>query len=248
MYITASGLLRCHVGQSERPASGTRAALNLPSSFINSGVRRASGRMSRIPRLRRSRDGVNAGGPMCLVKSGAGNFGPGTLELFQQMVQLIEQAVSLDENDIECHRIMCRIALTQGKFAKSEYHLERALALNPNDAPLKHYPPENYVIGALSDLGTLVLVKPTTVVKWHRTGFRTYWRQRSRGPGRPETSDQIRDLIRLLSKPIDHWCSSLSPCNIKMRKETRADRIVITPLRVWGKPRKIAAFSFHNFE
>jgi hypothetical protein len=33
-----------------------------------------------------------------------------------------------------------------------------------------------------------------------------------------------------------------------MRKETRADRIVITPPRVWRKPRKIAAFSFHNFE
>jgi hypothetical protein len=164
--ITASGLLRCHVGQSERPASGTRAALNLPSSFINSGVRRASGRMSRIP-------SANAGRPVCLVKSGAANFGPGTLELFQQMVQLIEQAVSLDENDIECRRIMCRIALIQGKFAKSQYHLERALALNPNDARLKHYPPENYVIGALSNLGTLVLVKPTTVVKWHRTGFRT---------------------------------------------------------------------------
>jgi hypothetical protein len=41
-------------------------------------------------------------------------------------------------------------------------------------------------------------VKPTTVVKWHRTGFRTYWRQRSPGPGRPKTSDEIRDLIRLL--------------------------------------------------
>jgi hypothetical protein len=71
-----------------------------------------------------------------LVKSRAANFGSGTPELFQQMVQLVEQAVSLDENDIECHRIMCRIALIQGKFANSEYHLERALALNPNDARL----------------------------------------------------------------------------------------------------------------
>jgi adenylate cyclase len=52
------------------------------------------------------------------------------------MVQLVERAASLDENDTECHRIMCRIALIQAKFAKSEYHSERALALNPNDPRL----------------------------------------------------------------------------------------------------------------
>ena len=32
----------------------------------------------------------------------------------------------------------------------------------------------------------LVIVKPNTVVRWHRKGFRLYWRWRSkRGPGRP---------------------------------------------------------------
>jgi adenylate cyclase len=52
------------------------------------------------------------------------------------MVQLVEHAASLDENDTECHRIMCRIALIEAKYAKSNYHLERALALNPNDPRL----------------------------------------------------------------------------------------------------------------
>jgi hypothetical protein len=33
-------------------------------------------------------------------------------------------------------------------------------------------------------LGAMVLVKPATVVKWHRQGFRIYWRWRSRYPGR----------------------------------------------------------------
>jgi len=44
--------------------------------------------------------------------------------------------MSIDENDTECHRIMCRIALIQGQFAKSEHHLECAVALNPNDPRL----------------------------------------------------------------------------------------------------------------
>src|SRR5437899_3870722 len=42
----------------------------------------------------------------------------------------------------------------------------------------------------------LVIVKPDTVVGWHRAGFRLYWRWRSRPRGgRPKISSEIRDLI-----------------------------------------------------
>src|ERR1700730_3217096 len=37
-------------------------------------------------------------------------------------------------------------------------------------------------------LDTMVLVKPATVVQWHRKGFRLYWRRRSRPLGRPKKS------------------------------------------------------------
>jgi adenylate cyclase len=63
-------------------------------------------------------------------------FQPRTPERMQQSIQIVERALSIDENDTECHRIMCRIALMQGQFAKSEHHLERALALTPNDPRL----------------------------------------------------------------------------------------------------------------
>jgi hypothetical protein len=40
-------------------------------------------------------------------------------------------------------------------------------------------------------------------VKWQRKGLRIYWRRRSRCPGRPKTSAEIRDLIlRRYRKPI----------------------------------------------
>src|SRR5229473_2885972 len=47
-------------------------------------------------------------------------------------------------------------------------------------------------------LHAMVLVKPATVVHWHRSGFRLYWRWRSRlrQIGRPKTSTEIRQLIR----------------------------------------------------
>ena len=54
-------------------------------------------------------------------------------------------------------------------------------------------------------LHAMVLVKPTTVVQWHRQGFRLYWRRRSRHLGRPRLSREIRDLIRTMSQANPLW-------------------------------------------
>src|SRR6202165_1748569 len=54
-------------------------------------------------------------------------------------------------------------------------------------------------------LDALVLVKPATVIDWHRKGFRLYWRRRSRHLGRPRTSREIRDLIRQMSQANPLW-------------------------------------------
>ena len=40
-------------------------------------------------------------------------------------------------------------------------------------------------------LNAMVLVKPATVVQWHRKGVRVYWRWRSRRLGRPKMSTEI---------------------------------------------------------
>jgi len=42
-------------------------------------------------------------------------------------------------------------------------------------------------------------------VEWHRKGFRFYWRWRSRRPGRPRISPEIRDLIRRMSRANPLW-------------------------------------------
>jgi hypothetical protein len=45
------------------------------------------------------------------------------------------------------------------------------------------------------------VVQPATILRWHRAGFRTYWRWKSRGPsGRPRIERELRDLIRQMSK------------------------------------------------
>src|ERR1700681_664105 len=53
-------------------------------------------------------------------------------------------------------------------------------------------------------LDAMVLVKPATVVQWHRQGFRLYWRWRSRS-GRPSIDHEVRDLIRQMNSANPLW-------------------------------------------
>src|SRR5215471_1612152 len=80
-------------------------------------------------------------------------------------------------------------------------------------------------------IDAMVLVKPATVIAWHRQGFRFYWRWRSRGPGRPRISPDIRDLIRRMSNANPLWGAprihgellklGLSSCVAVMRNDIR---------------------------
>src|SRR5262252_678968 len=53
----------------------------------------------------------------------------------------------------------------------------------------------------------LIIVKPETVINWHRQGFRWYWTWRIRHgkPGRPLVPKNTRDLIRTLSRENPIW-------------------------------------------
>jgi hypothetical protein len=55
-------------------------------------------------------------------------------------------------------------------------------------------------------LNTLVIVKPETVIRWHRAGFRLFWRWKSRSRGgRPKVPLEIRQLIRDMSLANPLW-------------------------------------------
>ena len=52
----------------------------------------------------------------------------------------------------------------------------------------------------------LVIVKPETVIGWHRAGFRLHWLWRSRPHGgRPRITGEIRVLIRRLAQENPDW-------------------------------------------
>lgn len=55
-------------------------------------------------------------------------------------------------------------------------------------------------------LDALKIVRPETVIRWHRAGFRAYWRWKSRPrSGRPKTPLEIRQLVREISLANPLW-------------------------------------------
>src|SRR5262245_457056 len=50
------------------------------------------------------------------------------------------------------------------------------------------------------------VVKPETILRWHRSGFKAFWRWKSRHrAGRPKIDHELRDLIRQMSKENPLW-------------------------------------------
>lgn len=55
-------------------------------------------------------------------------------------------------------------------------------------------------------VGLARVVQPETILRWHRAGFRRYWRWKSRKmAGRPRIAQEIRDLIRRMSLENPLW-------------------------------------------
>ena len=57
-----------------------------------------------------------------------------------------------------------------------------------------------------SIIGVLQIIRPETLIRWHRAGFRSYWRWRSRNRGgRPQIDAELRALIAQMSVENPLW-------------------------------------------
>src|SRR2546422_2820750 len=57
-----------------------------------------------------------------------------------------------------------------------------------------------------SVLQAITIIRPETLVRWHRSGFRRYWRWKSRSlGGRPKITPDLRALIRRMSADNPLW-------------------------------------------
>src|SRR6266699_1090118 len=80
---------------------------------------------------------------------------------------------------------------------------------SPRRAPFSLY--DRLILGCVCRLfpkvyDALAIVRPDTVIRWHRAGFRSYWRWKSRHRcGRPTVPLEIRRLIRQMSIARTHY-------------------------------------------
>ena len=89
-------------------------------------------------------------------------FGDNKEEIFAQNVEAVEKALSLDENNFECHWIMCEVRMMVDRLEDAELHHQRAFDLNSNDPR---------VVAQRSELLTW-LGRPLEGVDWARQAMR----------------------------------------------------------------------------
>jgi len=55
-------------------------------------------------------------------------------------------------------------------------------------------------------VGLAQVIQPETILRWHRIGFRVFWRWKSRSrAGRPKVDPELRNLIRRMSRENPLW-------------------------------------------
>ena len=92
----------------------------------------------------------------------------------------------------------------------------------------------------------LTFVTPDTVVRWHRQGWRLFWRfkSRSRG-GRPHLSSEVRDLIATMSRENRLWGTE------RIRGELLKLGIVVSNRSIrryrWRRPRRQPSQTWRTF-
>jgi transposase InsO family protein len=85
----------------------------------------------------------------------------------------------------------------------------------------------------------LVVVQPQTLVRWHRQGFRLFWRWKSR-PGRPPIPVELRQLIREMAVSDPSWSEERIANELLLKLVIRVSPRTVRkymPLRPLGNPR-----------
>jgi hypothetical protein len=120
-----------------------------------------------------------------------------------------------------------------------------------------------------SILQVLTIIQPETLVRWHRAGFRCYWRWKSRPlGGRPPIETELRHLIRRMSienslwgaprihgellklgfevaqSSVAKWCIPQRPRRIRRRRITSPHSF--DALRNWGERGMANALAAQN--
>ena len=92
----------------------------------------------------------------------------------------------------------------------------------------------------------LTLVAPETVMRWHRQGWRLFWRWKSRSRGgRPHLDAEVRELIATMSRENPLWGTE------RIRGELLKLGIIVSNRSIrrsrWPRPSRPSSQTWHTF-
>jgi hypothetical protein len=108
-------------------------------------------------------------------------------------------------------RLLVLVSRSRRALVAENLFLRKQLALFRERKVKQHRPNDStrlvmVILGRMfSWRGALVNVKPDTFLRWHRKGFRLFWRWKSRPPGRPPLPKDLRRLIREMAAENPTW-------------------------------------------
>jgi adenylate cyclase len=150
-------------------------------------------------------------------------------ETNSQRIENAEKALALDQNDMECLRILCEIHMEQEDLEKAEHYHNRAFALNPNDPRM------------LAQRGELMtwLGRPEEGAEWVRKamqldplgahGFAHLLGRALRAGRRYEDAIEAYKQVRV---PRYQFCAELAACHAAAGNDAEAARQTAETLRL----------------
>jgi hypothetical protein len=106
---------------------------------------------------------------------------------------------------IDLFSLFFLLTRSRGKLAAEILFLRKQLAMykERGKKPGRFDSAGRFTLVALSRLfdwqDALTVVQPKTLIRWHREGFRMFWRWKSR-MGRPRIPEDLRSLIRQMAR------------------------------------------------
>jgi putative transposase len=156
------------------------------------------------------------------------------LNVFRRLFKLVRNLRTI-VND--CLSFFANIGRRRLALAAENLFLRKQLALfrEREKNALPTTPADRFMFSKLARWfdwrSALVIVKPATLISWHRAAFRRFWRWKSRPVGRPQVTTEVRNLIRRLAAENPTW------------GEKRIADELLLKLQIRLSPRTVAKYS-----
>jgi adenylate cyclase len=143
--------------------------------------------------------------------------------LFARCFEQAQKAYMLDDGESEVHRILGAFHLVWQEFDKAEFHLERALTLNPND---------DRIVCQMGELATF-LGRPEEGEHWVRRAMRLnpysmprYWLRLARAFYHQGRFAEALDALQREPIPVPHQLTYLAAILARLGREEAARGVI----------------------